>query len=233
MDKNFLNISLERDELGRNIGGYIPRGAIALVEGDPGSGKSILSQRLAFGMVKNGHSVSYISTELNLMGFIKQMNSLGYGISSDIINEKLVFISLLPQIGDSGIKKNIIFDLLTSKHIFEQECVIVDLVSDFMVEDNLTKEDCFKLTKLLKQISSTGKTLILCADPNQVSAKFLEILRGQSDLYFLNESKMVLGNLLNIINIKRFKMPAGEVTRGIPFKVIPGSGLSVEIASLS
>lgn len=229
----YLNINLVRDELGRNTGGYIPKGSITLIEGGPSSGKSILSQRLAFGMLDNGHTVTYISTELNLLGFLNQMNSLGYSIYDKIVSEDLLFLSLLPQIGQTVLKKNMIFDLLTSKKVFENECVIVDLVSDFMVSNDITREDCFKISKLLTRIGTLGKTVILCADPELVNKNFLDMLRGNSDIYFFTEAKMVLGNMLRIINVNRFKMPAGDFNSAIPFKVLPGSGLSIEIASLS
>jgi flagellar protein FlaH len=167
------------------------------------------------------------------MGFINQMNSVDYQIYESIMGEQLLFLSLLPQIGETEIKKNMIFDLLTSKKVFERDCAIVDIVSDFMVSKDISKEDIFQASKQLTRIAGLGKTLILCVDPDQIDKKFLDMLRGNSDVYFFTEAKMVLGNMLRIINIQRFKMAAGEVSTAIPFKVIPKAGLAIEIASLS
>lgn len=228
-----LNYTMKRDELGRNTGGYLARGSIVLIEGVPTGGKSIFAQRIAYGLLENGHTVSYISTELNLIGFVKQMESLNYPSSNYIINSDLLFISLLPQMGNTLLKKNMFTELLTSKRIYEKDCVIIDLVDDFMIDRDIDAETCFKISKMLKRISAIGKTTIMCIDPAQVSPKFLDIMRSISDCYFTMEAKMVLGNMLRIINIQRYKMAIGEINLIVPFRVIPGTGMSVEIASLS
>ena len=233
MEQSHLNIHIERDELGRNIGGAIPKGATILIEGSPGTGKSIIVQRLVYGLLENGHTASYISTELNLLGFVKQMNSLAYPCSDKIIDESLLFLSLIPQVGKTEIRKNMIFDLLESKKVFEKDCIVVDMVTDYMVDSSFTKEDSFRVIQLLRRINSLGKTVIFCAEEGQISQLFLDSLRTTSDVYFMTEAKMVLGAMLRILNVKRFKLPAGDVTLAIAFKVLPGAGFSVEIASLS
>ncbi|MGM5483460.1 MAG: ATPase domain-containing protein [Nanobdellota archaeon] len=228
-----LLFDLERDELGNNLGKIIPRGSLVLVEGAPGSGKSIIAQRFLYGFLENGHTGTYISTELDLIGFIRQMNSLSYDVSQHIMEENMSFISLLPQVGKPKIKKNLINDLFESKKMFENDCLFVDMVTNFMVDDNITQEECFKIIKTIKSINSTNKTIFFNVDPDQISKTFLNILRNTSDIYFFTEVKMVLGNLLRIMNVKRFKMPGGEVKNAVPYKVIPKTGFSVEIASLS
>jgi len=58
-DFRFLDTTLQRDELERNLGGGIPKNSILLIEGEDGSGKSILSQRLIFSFLKSEASVTY------------------------------------------------------------------------------------------------------------------------------------------------------------------------------
>src|SRR5690606_28707249 len=84
------DITIPRDEFNRNLGGGIPQGSIILVEGKDGAGKSIIAQRVCFGLLENNISTSYISTELNLIEFIQQMNSMNYRVTEKIIGEELL-----------------------------------------------------------------------------------------------------------------------------------------------
>ncbi len=78
-------IDLDRDALGRSIGGGIPKSSLILVEGKDGSGKSIFVQRIVYGLLKQNTSVTYLSTELNTMGFVEQMSSLDYNVTDYVI----------------------------------------------------------------------------------------------------------------------------------------------------
>jgi archaeal flagellar protein FlaH len=233
MATQLLDIGLKRDELQRNLGGGLPTGAIALIEGNDGGGKSIVAQRIAYALLKNGHTASYVSTELGLGGFLQQMDSLDYRITDKIISEELVFISMFPQLGNVKLKKTFMNDLLKSKKIFGSEVIVFDTISFLVVSEDLGTEGIFKLIAFIKKIVSMGKTLIMCIDPEQCNPKFLNIIRNISEIYLQTESKMVLGNLLHVMNVIRFRKAKKEVTNATPFKVVPGAGFAIELASLA
>jgi len=102
-----------------------------------------------------------------------------------------------------------------------------------LVNDDATRENSFELVSFIKKLNAMNKTIIFCVDHEQLNPTLLSILRSVVDVYLQVEAKVVLGNLLRIINVIRFKKSAGEVTTATPFKVLPGQGLAIELASLS
>jgi flagellar protein FlaH len=78
MGKDYYSIELIRDELNRYFGGGIPRSSLILFEGVDGSGKSIMCQRFVYALLKKEKKITYISTELNTLDFIRQMYSIKY-----------------------------------------------------------------------------------------------------------------------------------------------------------
>jgi flagellar protein FlaH len=233
MKKQIFDIRLKRDELHSNLGGGLPAGGLLLIEGKDGGGKSVIAQRLTFGLLQNGSTVSYISTELNLMGFIQQMDSLDYRITEEVLSEKLIFISMFPQIGNVRLKENFMDDLLTNKKIFSSDIICFDTISFLLLNEKITREVIFNLVSFIKKITALGKTLVICIDPDQCNKQFLDIIRNIADGYLFCEAKMVLGNLLHIINVVRYKKAIKEVSAAMPFKVIPGAGFAIELASLA
>jgi archaellum biogenesis ATPase FlaH len=63
--------------------------------------------------------------------------------------------------------------------------------------------------------------------------QFLTMLRSISDVYFSMEIKEFAGGIVRVINVNRFKRPADTIISSIPFKVEPGKGLAIEIASFT
>lgn len=233
MASNLLSIHLQTDELNRKLGGGIPVGSIFLLEGSDGGGKSIIAQRLLYGLLSHEHKATYISTELNLMGFITQMSSLNYNITKEIISEDLLFFSMYPQIGKVKLKHDFMNELLASKKIFSSDVIIFDTISYLLINSDTTREDAFKLISFIKKISALNKTIIACVDPDQCPKTFLDLLKNISDIYLFTEAKMVIGNLLHVANVIRYKGAPGEVTSATPFKVLPGAGFAIELASLA
>ncbi|MBN2567600.1 ATPase [Candidatus Woesearchaeota archaeon] len=228
-----IDIRLQRDELNRNLGGGLPKNSLILVEGEDGSGKSILSQRICYALLENGRRVTYISTELNTMGFIEQMASLDYDVKYHMLEGKVLFLPMFPFLGKAKLSSDFIDRLFSERKIFENEVIIFDTLSFLMVDENLAEEKAFQLVKLIKGLNSLNKTIILNVNPGHLNERLLTLLRSMCDVYFKLELKDFAGQKIRVINIQRFKRPADSYIYAIPFKVEPGKGLTIEIASFT
>lgn len=228
-----LRMQLERDELSEKLGGGIPEASLMLIEGNDGGGKSILAQRLTYGFIKNGATVTYISSELHTMGFVDQMASIGYDITEAILLENLTFIPMFPYLGNVRLRDNFIDRLIKTKRLFQNEVIIVDTLSYLIVHDKTSKEKVFDIINFFKKMLSLGKTIIFCVDPAHLNQEFLNIVRAVADIYISVEAKEVLGSLLRVASVKRFRRAEKEIIIQFPFKVEPQVGLSIELASLS
>ncbi len=228
-----ISINLERDELNRNIGGGIPANSLILIEGKDGAGKSIVSQRMTYGLLEHGHSCTYISSELNTAGFIEQMSSLDYDVKFHMLDNQLLFLPMFPFLGNTQLRPNFLDRLFKERRIFKNEIIVFDTLSFLLIKDNISHEKSFEVIKTLKGINSLNRTIIFCVDPDHLNEKFLTLLRSVADVYFNVEIKTFAGNIVRVINIRRFKRPGDNIINTIPFKVEPGKGLAIEIASFA
>ena len=140
--RDILSIGLEgHDQLNAELGGGFPPGSIVLMEGDYGAGKSALSQRLTYGFTQEETTVTYLSTELTVSGFINQMHSLSYDITSELLEEKLLFLSAdfdsggtLRGEGEQE-RKELLKRLMDAEAMWEPEVVIIDTFDAILRND--------------------------------------------------------------------------------------------------
>ncbi|MFO7710513.1 MAG: ATPase domain-containing protein [Candidatus Woesearchaeota archaeon] len=228
----YHDINLQRDELSMNLGGGIPKKSLMLAVGEDGAGKSILAQRLLYSFVRNKATVSYISSELNTISFVEQMESMDYDIKYDLLNGRVLFIPMFPVMGSTTPSNDFMTRLLKTKEIFEKDIIIFDTLSFLMIRNNITQDECYNLINMLKRMTSLGKTILFMVDPNHLNDTMLSLLKSVSDIFVNLAIRSFAGNVVRVINIVRFKRPQGEFQANIPFRVEPGKGLAIEIASL-
>jgi archaeal flagellar protein FlaH len=231
MKQKLLSVKLRRDELERSLGGGLPSSSLILLEGPDGAGKSIVSQRLCYGLLRGEKSITYISSELNTQGFIEQMASLDYDIKYDMLDDKLLFIPMFPYYGQTRLNNDLLQKLVHCKRIFDSDVIIFDTLSFLLINDNISQDECFQFISFLKQLTSLEKTVIMCVDPDHLNTKFITLLKNVCDVILDLELKTFAGTLIRIINVKRFKRSGSDVLNTIPFRVEPGKGLVIEIAS--
>lgn len=230
-DFRYVDITLPRDELSRNLGGGIPKNSILLIEGQDGAGKSILVQRFTYSLLLNNMSATYISSELNTISFIDQMESIDYDVKHYLLNEDLLFIPMFPLLGNTTLSQNFMNRLLTTEELFRNDVIIFDTLSFLMIKNKISENECFDLINVLKKFASLGKTIVFNVDPDHLNATFLTLLRSVSDIYFKLNIKDFAGMTVRQISIPRFKRPQNNYQVNIPFKVESGKGLRIEIAS--
>jgi Predicted ATPases involved in biogenesis of archaeal flagella len=131
--RDIMSIGLEdHDQLNMELGGGFPPGSIVLIEGDYGAGKSAMSQRFSYGFVEEETTVTMLSTELTVSGFIEQMYSLSYDITSHLLEERLLFLEANFDSGgalsgdDDQDRKELLKRLMEAQVMWEQDVIIID-----------------------------------------------------------------------------------------------------------
>ena len=234
---------LDRDELADRLGGGLPTGALVVIEGEYGTGKSIILERITYGLLKNSARVSVVSTELTTLHFIEQMHSLDYPVEEFIFSRSLLFLPVYPVLGFRGRKTDLMDRLHNAKKMYENDIIAIDafssLIKDWMralgpevpERDRIERiEDALYLFKLL---NNRGKTIILTLQPGDVPEEISSVLKAAADVYLTLKLDSVGGIVSRSLFVRRFGRASKPVADIIPFRVEPKTGLIVEIKSVS
>ena len=231
-----LRFDIDSDELAQKLGGGLPRSALGVVVGPAGGGKSILCQRVAYGVLRHGGKVAMVSSELDLWGFLEQMRNVGYAVEMDYLARKLTFHSTHPR-GRNVVPRPLhLRRLLASGVHREADLVIVDRFSSLLRDAQAlglpasTPVDA--ALHVLLQWSRQGKTVLLTVDPEDMGDDDLSALERVMDMYFEVREEMVGQTALHLLKVRRFARPMRRVTDIIGFRVEPGAGILLEIKAV-
>src|SRR5574341_2541939 len=187
-----LPFELERDELNKKLGGGFPEGSIVFIEGGNGNGKSAIAQRMAFGLLNNNISVTFVTTQLTTKGFINQMHSLNYSVTSYLLKNQLLLIPVLPLIKSSRTRSNFIELLMGAKELFDKKAIIIDTLSS-LIRSSADANKSIELISFFKKITGMGKTIIITADGTELDKDILSEFISSSDIY-INLKQKTLGS---------------------------------------
>jgi len=223
------DIHIPSDELGIRLGGGIPKGSIVLIEGEEGSGRSVISQRLCYGLLMNGTGVTFVNTEQTMKQFIDQMFSLNYRIDRHLIDGHLQFFPVYPLLGTQAIRKGFMDKLMSSPVLYDKQALIVDSLTA-LIGNEMDTSSCMRLMGFLKKQARLDKTIILTAEKGLAA---LEPLRLGSDIYLSLQMKHMGGSLLRTVEVKRFLRARSNVDDVLAYRVEPRSGLVIEITEVA
>lgn len=226
------SFDLTRDELCRKLGGGYPWGSIAVIEGGCGSGKSTVCQRLAYGLMEHGSSVTYISTQLTTKGFINQMYSLDYKIAPHLLKKKLLYIPVLTLMDPTPSRLDFIERLRSGKELFDNDVIIIDTISS-LIKQSVDVEKSLELISFFKRLTGIKKTIILAIDPSEMEPNILTELVAASDIKLTLKVSTLGSSIRRTIIVNKFTGAPAPVESMIGFRIESNVGLVVEIASVS
>lgn len=235
-----LRFHMPEDDLCERLGGGLPSGALIVIAGPNGSGKSVLSQRVLYGLLHNGHSISYVSTELTTKGFLAQMSSLGYSdIRSHIPLEELIFIPTHPAIGHRAPREERLRRLVKARRMYEKDVVLFDAFSKFLgdhmrdrITDPAALDEVEAVLHLFKRMTSVGKTIVLTLDPAQADPSLLEPFLDEADILLRLEKEIVGTSGVRRIVVERMSRATSRYNEVIGYRVEPGIGIVIEIKAV-
>ena len=223
--------TLEQDSLANAMGLRLPNRSLWMIQGEVGSGKSLVSQRLVFGLLENGSKVLVVTTELTTRGWIEQMESIGYPVTDYIASGRLLIFSRFGVIAETkdGVD---LFDVLDSEAIDKSDVVVVDSASALMPTGLETVEQVNVLQKL-RRVCSESRSLLLTVDPSEMDGKLLHKLRSSCEILLDMQSGFVGGEIKRTIDVTRFLRAAGPVQSSVGWRVEPYMGFIVDITAVS
>jgi archaeal flagellar protein FlaH len=229
---DLYKFEIDRDGLHRQLGAGIPKGSIMLLEGKYGAGKSAILQRLTYGFLKNGVTVTYISTELTTPGFIEQMRSLDYPITPYLLNRDLLYIPVFPLIGDAVPRREFLDKLMDTKDLYEREVTIIDSFSS-LVKMDLRGQRAIQVLAFFKKLAALSRTIILTVDPVDLDERTLSPLRSDSDIYMSITMAQLEGSTVRALNVNRFGGSTEPVGDAIGFRIEPKIGFIIDITTVA
>lgn len=221
-------------DIAEALGGGIRDDSLVLIEGEAKTGKSVLCQHIAYGVLQSkGSLVAYYSTEYNSETLVNQMQSMSLDTRHDLVTDRFRIYKMgAPNVLRDAIKSlQIILD-----HIVELperfKLIIVDSPSPLMTRVSpVVKMD---FLQACKELCEQGRTITLALDTHVFESKSLMRAYAMSDYYLRLRSHDVV---LDTGQIDTRVIKALEVTKlagaerweqeGIKFEIKPKVGIQL------
>ncbi|PSP53632.1 ATPase [Halobacteriales archaeon QH_7_68_42] len=239
----------ERDRLNKELGGGIPPGSIVLVEGDYGAGKSAMSQRFAYGLCQEDHSVTMLSTELTVGSFLDQMHSLDYDMVEHLLDENILFLhadigegNRLSGGGDDSDRKDLLKRLMEAEVMWESDVIVIDTFDailrndpkfEALVRQNEERQAALEVISYFRDVISRGKVIMLTVDPSTLDEEAIGPFRAIADVFIELEMIEVGNDVRRQISVLRFAGMGEQVGDTIGFSVRSGTGIVIESRSVA
>tara|TARA_B100001996_G_scaffold69407_2_gene50718 strand:- start:3563 stop:4288 length:726 start_codon:yes stop_codon:yes gene_type:complete len=222
---------VETDSLADSLGLRLPNRSIMMLQGGVGGGKSLVSQRFVHGLLENDVKVLVITTELTTRGWIEQVESIGYGVTDALTNGNLMIFSRFGTVAEP-IPNVGIEEVLSSEAVDEADIIIIDAASALMPTD-MSDQDRFNLIQRLRRIASTGRSIMLTVDSDEMDHKLLHAMRASAEVVIDLTTNLIGGDLKRTLIVTRYLRAAGPVQSSIGWRVEPGMGFIVDITAVS
>ena len=222
-------ISTGNEELDIRLAGGIPFPSLIVIEGDHGTGKSVVTQQLIFGALKSSLKVIVVTTESTTMGYIKRMEQAGFPILDYYIMGRLtVYTTQLPGIKWTHEFSRLLPAITSNYMVLKMDRYDVFVIDSFSHLATYSQPnevlDFFTTTR---QIVDKSKLIITTIHPGTIKEDLLTRIRAMCDGYFKLKNAVVGGRFVKIMNIVKLKGAPTVFDSNITFDVDPAFGVKL------
>lgn len=221
-------------EIAAVLGGGIYAGSLVLIEGEAGTGKSVLSQHLTrdtLASLTNG--VVYYTTEKTVKGLLTQMNSISLNVVDYYLTNRLqVYPIRIPTSFADNVKQlQRLLSHISSLHK-RFNLVVLDSLTPLMRHSNpKTKIDFVHQCKELCQIE---RSIIIVANPFVIEEQLVPRLFSLTDYHLMLKSEQVLFDadkkeyrIVKILEVAKAHGVERQVAKRIRFEILPQVGIHI------
>ena len=214
-------ISTGNPEIDRKLGGGIPLGSLLLIEGQSDSGKSVLTQQITWGSLRDGHRVSVLTTENTVKSLLRQMDSLNLDVRDHLLLRRLNIFPVKAMKARNGLKDLLAAVLDQANH----DMVIIDSLTSFIA--NVPIEGVVGFFEECKEFCNEGLTLAVVAHSHAFDNSMLVRISSLCDAHLrlsIETMGQKLMKTLEVCKVRGAQQPTGNI---ITFDVEPGLGMKI------
>ena len=223
-EKDTKVISTGNDELDKKMGGGIPLRTLTLVEGQPDSGKSVLTQQMLWGSLKKGCSAVVFTTENSVKSLVSQMQSLNLDIMDYFLLSRLwiypIDIKKTRQSLDAGL-----LPLLTSCANKGIDLAVIDSLTYYLT--HATIEEVLSFFEDCKRISGGGMGVVCVAHSYAFDEKVMVRLGSMCDAHLRLRIETMGSKMIKILEVSKVRGATLNTGNIISFDVEPNWGIRV------
>jgi len=216
-------------ELDRRIGG-LPIPSLTFIEGPNDSGKTVLTQQIAYGALISEYKVLFITTEDTSKGLISRMERLNWKVKDYFLMGRFKVTSL----NTAGMRWNTEvskYYLLALTNFIRRRSSRIDVV----IIDSLTHlvthakpNDVLDFFSNCRYLADTEKkTFVITMHPYALSQELLIRVRAYCDGHFLLEIRTFRDRSALTLKIAKLKGAVRTVSEMISFEVSPAFGIKI------
>ena len=221
-------------DIAQALGGGIKENSLIMIEGEDKSGKSVLTQHIAYGVLNSkGSAVAYYSTEYEAEGLIAQMDSMSLETRHELATDRFRIYKLGPatilQNAEKSLKL-IVDHISTMPQRFK--LVVVDSPSPFLIR--LSKSLIIDFLQTCKELCEQDRTIILVLNTHDFETKTLLRAYMMSDYYLKLKSKdamlepgQVDTRVIKLLEVTKLGGAERVGQEGIKFEIKPRIGIQI------
>ncbi len=216
------------------LGGGIKEGSLVIIEGEPHTGKSMLCQHIAAGVLSSqGSPVAFYSHECHAYGLYKRMIAMGLDPSADITAGRLVVFKIFSRKVVREATKSL--ELIVN-HISrlppQFKLVVLDSPSIYISRVSpIFKTD---FLQACKEMCANGRTIIMSIENHAFERKSLLRVYAMSDYYLklrsqnaiLEAGKMDV-RVIKVLEVTKLCGAERWGEEGLKFEIKPGVGIQI------
>ncbi len=221
-DKTTKFISTGNQDLDTKMGGGVPFGSLTLIEGDSGAGKSVLSQQMMHGCLKDGYRLSLFTSENSVKSLVKQMRSLNLDILDYLLLDKLrIFPIETSRLGREA--PTVLIKAMKNEKA--REMIFVDSLTSSIPASS--DKEVLGFFEEGKRLCADGTTVIVIIHSHGLTRELLTRIRSLCDAHLQLRTEEVGNKLVKTLEVT--KVRGAEQTTGniVSFEVEPGWGIRV------
>jgi len=213
-------------EIDDELRGGITTGSLVLIEGESGTGKSVLTQHLIYkALLFKKNAVAYYTTDNSVKSLIEQMNSLSLPVLDYLLADWLRIYPAQPRKGFREAKKSL---LLLTDHIPKLperfNLVVVDCLTVLL--NNLTPQLKVDFFYNCRELCQRGRSIFLIVNSRAIEQSILQRACLLCDDYLKLKSEEIGNRLLKILEVPKMH-GVDYQAKSVSFEVKPKVGIKI------
>ena len=224
-DKHIL--STGNGEIDKKIADGLPLGSLTLIEGENDTGKSVLTQQIMWGAMKQGLNVDLYTTEMTAKSFLSQMESMSLDVS-DYFAWGYMRLFHLHMVGFKwskeemdGILQRIIDHIRTSK----AQVAIIDSLT--MFTEYTQQEAILTFLTNCKNLVDHGKTILITLHTYAFQEDTLVRIRSICDAHLMMKKSLIGDKYVMVMEVVKVRGARKTTGNLVSFEVHPGYGMKI------